>query len=201
MAGSWRLSSPIGIHCTGRDDRYFDAVIAGQSMTAERSEQVDFAGPYFYATMVVLTRADSELAVAQGIADLAGGRGTAQEGTIWFDQCLPQIPDIEIPLKSADVPAMLMALATGTVDFVCTDLPTAQGAVVAYPEMILDFGHGRRFQFTDEVRAENVNIGISVMKGNTALLTALNNVLSTMTENDFNTMMEDAIRIQPLSEE
>ena len=164
---------------------------------------MDFAGPYFYATMVVLTRADSEFAVAQGIADLAGGRGTAQEGTIWFDQCLPQIPDIEIPLKSADVPAMLMALATGTVDFVCTDLPTAQGAVVAYPEMeILDFsGTDGDFQFTDEVRAENVNIGISVMKGNTALLTALNNVLSTMTENDFNTMMEDAIRIQPLSEE
>lgn len=28
----------------------FDAVIAGQSMTAERSEQVDFAGPYYYAS-------------------------------------------------------------------------------------------------------------------------------------------------------
>lgn len=181
----------------------FDAVIAGQSMTAERSEQVDFAGPYFYATMVVLTRSDSKFAAAQGIADLAGGRGTAQEGTIWFDQCLPQIPDIEIPLKSSDVPAMLMALATGTVDFVCTDLPTAQGAVVAYPEMkILDFsGTDGDFQFSDEVRAENVNIGISVMKGNAALLTALNNVLGTMTEDDFNTMMEDAIKIQPLSEE
>ena len=30
----------------------FDAVIAGQSMTAERAEQVDFAGPYFYASIV-----------------------------------------------------------------------------------------------------------------------------------------------------
>ena len=31
-----------------------DAAIAGQSMTAERSEQVDFAGPYFYATFAIL---------------------------------------------------------------------------------------------------------------------------------------------------
>ncbi|MBR0387234.1 MAG: transporter substrate-binding domain-containing protein, partial [Clostridia bacterium] len=29
-----------------------DAVIAGQSMTAERMEAVDFAGPYLYATIV-----------------------------------------------------------------------------------------------------------------------------------------------------
>lgn len=39
----------------------FDAVIAGQSMTAERSEQVDFAGPYYYASIVCVTKADSPL--------------------------------------------------------------------------------------------------------------------------------------------
>ena len=61
----------------------FDAVIAGQSMTAERAEQVDFAGPYFYATIVCLTKADSPLASATGIADLAGHSCTAQIATIW----------------------------------------------------------------------------------------------------------------------
>ncbi len=35
---------------------------------------------------------------------------------------------------------MLMALETDTVDFICTDMPTAMGAVAAYPDMkILDF--------------------------------------------------------------
>ena len=35
---------------------------------------------------------------------------------------------------------MLMALESGTVDFVCTDMPTAMGAVAAYPDLkILDF--------------------------------------------------------------
>ena len=178
----------------------FDAVIAGQSMTAKRAEQVDFAGPYFYATMVSLTKAGSAYAQATGIEDLAGARGTAQEGTIWFDQCLPQIPEVIIPLKAADAPAMLMALETGTVDFVTTDLPTAQGAVIAYPDMvILDFtGTDGDFQFTEQEREENVNIGVSVMKGNTVLKEAIDKVLNEMTPADFAALMEDAIRIQPL---
>lgn len=180
----------------------FDAVIAGQSMTAERAEQVDFAGPYFYATIVCLTKANSPFAEAKSIADLAGGSCTAQIATIWYDQCLPQITGADIQPASETAPAMLMALETDTVDFVCTDMPTAQGAVAAYPDMvILDFsGTDGDFQFSDEVRAENVNIGISLRKGNTELKSAIDSVLSTMTADDFNSLMAQAISVQPLSE-
>ncbi len=180
----------------------FDAVIAGQSMTAERAEQVDFAGPYFYATIVCVTKADSHYASATGIADLAGGSCTAQIATIWYDQCLPQIEGAKIQTAAETAPAMLMALETDSVDFICTDMPTAQGAVEAYPDMtILDFsGTDGDFQFSDEVRAENVNIGVSVMKGNTVLKDAIDSVLSTMTADDFNALMAQAISVQPLSE-
>ncbi len=180
-----------------------DAVIAGQSMTAERSEQVDFAGPYFYATMVCLTKEGSAFADAKGIADLAGGSCTAQLATIWYNNCLPQIEGANIQPAAADAPAMLMALETGIVDFVCTDLPTAQGAQVVYPDMvILDFsGTDGDFQFSDEERAENVNIGVSLMKGNTYLKNAINDVLGELTVEDFNSLMQYAITIQPLSEE
>ena len=179
-----------------------DAAIAGQSMTAERSKQVDFAGPYFYATMVCVTKADSKFADAKSISDLAGGTCTAQIATIWYDQCLPQIEGAQIQTAAETAPAMLMALETDTVDFICTDMPTAMGALAAYPDMkILDFsGTDGDFQFSDEVRAENVNIGISVMKGNTVLKDDINNVLSGMTADDFNKMMDEAIAIQPLSE-
>ena len=179
-----------------------DAAIAGQSMTAERSKQVDFAGPYFYATMVCVTKQDSKFADAKSIADLAGGSCTAQIATIWYDQCLPQIEGADITTAAETAPAMLMALETDSVDFICTDMPTAMGALAAYPDMkILDFsGTDGDFQFSDEVRAENVNIGISVMKGNTVLKDAMDKVLSTMTADDFNQMMDEAIAIQPLSE-
>ena len=180
----------------------FDAVIAGQSMTAERSEQVDFAGPYFYASIVCVTKADSKFAEAASIADLSGGTCTAQIATIWYDQCLPQIEGAQIQPAAETAPAMLMALETGMVDFICTDMPTAQGAVAAYPDMkILDFsGTEGDFQFSEEVRAENVNIGVSLMKGNTVLKEAIDAVLSEMTVEDFNELMAKAIEIQPLSE-
>lgn len=176
----------------------YDAVIAGQSMTADRMEQVDFAGPYFYASIVCVTKADSEFANAKGISDLSGGTCTAQIATIWYDSMLPQIPDAQIQPAAETAPAMLMALETGTVDFVCTDMPTALGAVAAYDDMvILDFtGSDDNFQ-ADE---GDINIGVSVMKGNTVLKDAIEAVLADYTADDFNAMMDEAIAIQPLSE-
>ena len=93
---------------------------------------------------------------------------------------------------------LYLALQTGTVDFICTDMPTAMGAVAAYPDMkILDFTDS---DDNFEVDEGEINIGISVMKGNTELKEAIDSVLSTMTADDFNTLMNEAIAIQPLSE-
>ncbi len=174
-----------------------DAVIAGQSMTPDRMEEVDFAGPYLYATIVCLTLKDSKFASAKGISELAGGSCTSQLGTIWYDTCLPQINGADVKTAAEDAPAMLMALETGAVDFVCTDMPTAQGAVAAYPDMtILNFAGGSD-DFT--VSDSDVNIGISVMKGNSVLKDALDKVLGTMTKDDFNALMAEAIAAQPKS--
>ena len=179
-----------------------DAVIAGQSMTAERSEQVDFAGPYYYASFAILVKSDSPLASATSINDFAGYTGTAQSATIWYSDCLPQMEGATIATASESAPAMIMAVESGTVDFVVTDLPTATGATVAYPDLtVLDFtGTDGDFQFTDEERAENVNIGVSVRKGNTVLKDAIDSILSTMSVEDFNALMDEAIAIQPLGE-
>ena len=174
-----------------------DCVIAGQSMTEDRMEQVDFAGPYLYATIVCLVKNDSKFADAKTIDDLAGGTCTSQLGTIWYDTCLPQIKDANILNAKESAPAMLMALETGEVDFVCTDMPTAQAAVIAYPDMqILDFA-GTDGDF--EVSEGDINIGISVQKGNTELFDAINKALEGMTKDDFNAIMADAIKIQPVS--
>ena len=177
-----------------------DANIAGQSMTADRMAEVDMAGPYYYATIVCVTTKDSPYASATSIADLAGGTCTAQSGTIWYDSCLPQIENANLLAPAETAPAMIMQLQTGTVDFICTDMPTAMGAVAKDDNLvILNFsGTDGDFQFaTEEERAENVNIGISVQKGNTALKDAIDAVLSTMTEDDFNTLMDEAIAVQP----
>ena len=174
-----------------------DAVISGQSMTDERMEQVDMAGPYFYASIVCVTKADSELAGIKGISELKG-TCTAQTGTVWYDTFLPQAAekaDIQIQTQAESAPAMIMSVESGTVDFICTDMPTAMGAVAAYPDLaILDFT-GSEDNF--DAAEGDINIGISVLKGNTGLKEAMDKLLGTMTAEDFEALMKSAIEIQP----
>ena len=93
---------------------------------------------------------------------------------------------------------MLVALESGKCDAVVTDMPTGMAACVAYPDFkLLDFtGTEGEFKVSDE----DINIGISLKKGNTELKEAIDGVLAAMTEDDFNRMMEEAISVQPLSE-
>ena len=202
-ANGWQLeivSSAWDSLCPAVQSGTMDANIAGQSMTADRMQEVDMAGPYYYATIVCVTTKDSPYASATSIADLAGGKCTAQSGTIWYDSCLPQIENAELLAPAETAPAMIMQLQTGAVDFICTDMPTALAAVAKDDNLvILNFsGTDGDFQFaTEEERAENVNIGISVQKGNTQLADAIDTVLSVLNEEQFNALMDQAISIQP----
>ena len=174
-----------------------DCVIAGQSITSERLQAVDFSVPYYYATIVTLTKKDSPYANAKSVADLKGATCTSQQSTIWYDVCLPQIEEANILSATASAPDMLMALHADKCDIVVTDQPTGKGALIAYPDFVLlDFGGGEGdFQVSDE----EINIGISMKKGNTELKEAIDSVLSTMTAEDFSAMMDEAIAAQPLS--
>ena len=119
-ANGWQLeivSSAWDSLCPAVQSGTMDANIAGQSMTADRMQEVDMAGPYYYATIVCVTTKDSPYASAASIADLAGGKCTAQSGTIWYDSCLPQIESAELLAPAETAPAMIMQLQTGSVDF------------------------------------------------------------------------------------
>ena len=175
-----------------------DLVIAGQSITAERLEVVDFSDPYFYASIVTLTKDTNKYASATSVEDLAGAVCTSQLGTIWYDVCLPQIPDADIQNAQETAPAMLVALDSGAVDLVVTDMPTAMAAVAVYDDMVLLDFTGTEGEF--EVSEEEINLGISIKKGNTELLDAVNAVLADMTVEDYEAMMQEAIAVQPLSE-
>ena len=122
---------------------------------------------------------------------------TSQQNTIWYDSCLPQIPDANILPAQESAPAMLVALESGKCDAVVTDMPTGKAACVAYPDFkMLEFGGGDKdFQVSDE----DINIGISMKKGNTELKEAIDSVLTKMTKDDFSAMMDEAISVQPLA--
>ena len=89
----------------------------------------------------------------------------------------------EITADVRDGEEALEVLDREKIDLVVTDMPTAMAACAAYPDMkLLDFsGTDDDFSVSDE----EVNIGISVQKGNTELLDGINSVLETMTVDDF----------------
>ena len=128
---------------------------------------------------------------------MAGATCTSQQSTIWYQNCLPQIPDATVLAATASAPDMLMSLNADKCDLVVTDQPTGKGALVAYPNFVmLDFGGGEGdFQVTEE----DINIGISIKKGNTELKTAIDSVLTKMTKDDYSAMMDEAIAVQPLA--
>lgn len=174
-----------------------DCVIAGQSITSDRLQMVDFTTPYYYASIVCLVNEGNKYEGAKGVGDLKGAVCTSQQNTVWYDVCLPQIENANILPAQESAPAMLVALSAGRVDLICTDMPTAQAALVAYPSFrLLDFTN------SDDnfvVSQEEINIGISVSKNNPELTAAINEVLATLTVEDFNAMMDEAISVQPLS--
>jgi putative lysine transport system substrate-binding protein len=63
---------------------------------------------------------------------------------------------------------------------------------------ILDFTNTSGDNF--EVSDEEINIGISVKKGNADLLTELNTALAELDVTDFEEMMNTAISVQPLAQ-
>jgi len=174
-----------------------DIEIAGRSITAERQMSFDFSIPYFYASIVCLVRADGPFASATDLSGLNGATATSQLSTVWYDVALPQIPNVNMLPGMDSAPAMLVALTSGAVELIVTDMPTAMAAVSVYPELkLLDFTESNG-NFT--VSEEEINLGMMVQKGNTELLNRVNEALGTLTVADFERKMNEAIRVQPLA--
>ena len=97
---------------------------------------------------------------------------------------------------SETAPAMVMAVTLWHCGLTSAPIcPPLWAPVATYDNLvILDFsGSEDNFQ----VDAGEINIGISVVKGNTTLLDAMNAVLSGMTVEDMNQIMNEAIAVQP----
>lgn len=181
--------------CPGVSSGKIDASVAGQSITAERLQSVDFSDPYYKANIVALTKKGSPYENAKSIADLKGATCTSQLNTVWYDM-LKQIPDANIQPAMDTVPTLMVALASGKVNVLAVDKPTAMAAVYSNPELVmLDLQGDKGFKASDE----DVNIGIAVKKGNKELTDKINKALSEITEEDRTKIMEEAIKDQPLS--
>ena len=174
-----------------------DAVIAGMTATPERAEEVDFTTPYYISTEVVLVRKDSDLANITSLEELSGRKVVGQMNTL-YDTLIDQIPDVDHQPAAETFPAAVQALQAGAVDAVTSELPVAKGVTEANPDLVyIEFEDGKGFEGAEEDAA----VSIAVKKGNTELLDDLQAALDTISDEDREAMMEQAVANQPANEE
>lgn len=174
-----------------------DAVIAGMTATPERAEEVDFTTPYYISTEVVLVRKDSDLTNITSLEELSGRKVVGQMNTL-YDTIIDQIPDVDHQPAAETFPAAVQALQAGAVDAVTSELPVAKGVTEANPDLVyIEFEDGKGFEGAEEDAA----VSIAVKKGNTELLDDLQAALDTISDEDREAMMEQAVANQPANEE
>lgn len=173
-----------------------DAVIAGMTATPDREEEVDFTTPYYISTEVVLVRKDSDLADITSLEELSGRKVVGQMNTL-YDTIIDQIPDVDHQPAAETFPAAVQALQAGAVDAVTSELPVAKGVTEANPDLTyIEFEDGKGFSGAEEDAA----VSIAVKKGNTDLLNSLQEALDTISDEEREAMMEQAVANQPANE-
>ena len=105
------------------DSGKLDCVIAGMSPTDERKEVVDFSSNYYISNLVIITKKDSSFAAAKTLADFAGAKIAAQDGTFHAD-AMNQIENVNGTVMK-DFTMLYTAVTAGTIDGYIAEEPTA----------------------------------------------------------------------------
>lgn len=170
-----------------------DAIIAGMTATPERAENVDFTAPYYQSDMVVIVRADSDVANIKDIQELSGKKVLGQINTL-YDDVIEQINGVQHATPLATYPLMVVALQNKEVDALTAELPVAAGVTATNPDLkYITFESGKGFE-------ADTSVSIAVKKDNTALLDAVQGAIDTIDEKTRQQWMIDATSRQPAQE-
>lgn len=173
-----------------------DLIIAGMSPTLERAEQIDFSHNYYASDLVIVLRADSEYTDATAIADFAGADITAQLNTFHYT-VIDQIEGVNKLAAMDDFPAMRVALQSGIIDGYVSERPEGLSAQAASSDFTyISFAEGQGFEY----RPDDAALAAGMKKGNTALAEAVNAAIDAISEDDRQTLMEEAIANQPVNQ-
>ncbi len=173
-----------------------DMIIAGMSPTDERKLSIDFSDTYFDSNLVMVVKKDSSYANATKISDFSGAKITGQLNTFHYD-VIDQISGVSKQTALEDFAALMQALSSGAVDGYVCEKPGAVSAVASNTDFTyVEFAEGNGF--TCDPAESSISIG--VRKGS-SLTSELNKILSSLTAQDKEAMMDAAIARQPLSED
>ena len=172
-----------------------DMIIAGMSPTDERKESIDFSDNYYVSDLVMVVRKDGAYANATSLADFSGAKITAQLNTFHYT-VIDQIPGVDKQTAMEDFPTMIVALQSGKIDGYISERPGAMSAQMSNPDLTyIAFAEGKGFDYSTDEGA----IAVGIKKGSD-LKDQINKVLAGISEDDRQSMMENAIANQPAAE-
>jgi glutamate transport system substrate-binding protein len=158
-----------------------DFIAATYSITDERKEKVDFAGPYLLAHQDLLVKADSD--IAEG-TDLNGKKLCSVTGSTSAQNVKDEIaPDAQLK-EYGTYSECIAGLQSGAVDAVTTD-----DSILA--------GFAAQDQYKGQfklagLKLSNENYGIGVKKGDTETVNKINDALEKMVgDNAWETAVKD----------
>lgn len=154
----------------GLNAKKFDAIMAGMSVTPERSQSVLFSQPYFQNKLVLVAKKDQQV----GLKDVAGKSVAVQQATVSAEYLEKNHPTAQIKNYDKQDNAYL-DLAAGRVDFMLSDLVPISDW--------LKTDAGKAFEVKGEPIDINDSVAIAVRKDDTALAEQFNVALQTLKSN------------------
>lgn len=175
------------------ESQEIDLIIAGMSPTADRALTVDFTDEYYQSTHVVVLRSDSIFVNATSINDFSGAKAIGQIQTI-YDDLIVQLAGATHENPLSDVPTIITAINQGTYDLTILELPVAMAVVETNPNLTyIDFSGNNGF----DISYEDSAVAIALRKGESELLASINQILATISTEERETLMAEAISRQP----
>ncbi len=174
-----------------------DAIIAGMTDTPDRRLRVNFTDPYYNSELVMIVRQDSQYLDNATLSNFSNKKILGQLNTL-YDDVIDQIPNVIHMTPLDDYPAMIMQLNNGLVDGIVAELPVAAGMVLSNDNLTyVRFEHENGFN----VDLNDTSVSIAVNKNNKELQQEINEILSNLSNEKKQLLMEEAIQRIPTSTE
>ena len=173
-----------------------DVIIAGMAATDARRKSIDFTNPYDDGSYCILVKKGGKYENATSINDFAGAKVSSQINTVLYDTLVPQLKGAKKLEGLGDAPTVFAALASGKLDAAPMDYPTAISAAKTNGNLkVIQFAEGKGYV----LKGLDGSSYIGVKKGNTELVSKLNDALKKYSKADMEKMMQKAVDIQPIS--